>query len=84
VLSPSTWDYDRGRKFQQYRALPSLREYLTVAQDSPHVEHWTRSEEHRGSLAEYNDLNQTIQLTSLGVELPLSEIYLKVDFTPGS
>src|SRR5205809_2192753 len=42
VLSDSTRDYDRGRKFQHYRALPSLQEYLTVAQDTPHIEHWTR------------------------------------------
>ena len=84
VLSPSTRDYDRGQKFQNYRALPSLCEYLTVAQDAPHIEHWTRQADHRGSFVEYDDLNQTIQLTSLGIDLPLSEIYLKIDFTPGS
>src|SRR6185369_6391781 len=62
VLSPSTRDYDRGQKFEQYRTLSSLREYLTVAQDYPHVEHWIRGADCRGSLAEYNDLQQTIQL----------------------
>lgn len=84
VLSPSTRDYDRGLKFQQYRTLPSLLEYLTVAQDAPHIEHWTRGLEKRGSLAEYDDLSQSMQLTSVGCTLPLSEVYLKIDFTPGS
>lgn len=42
VLSDSTKNYDRGQKFQYYRSLPSLTEYLTVAQDEVHVEQWTR------------------------------------------
>jgi Uma2 family endonuclease len=84
VLSPSTRDYDRGQKFQLYRKLPSLREYLTVAQDEPHVEHWIREAGQRASFTEYDDMSQTIQLPSLGVDLPLAEIYLKVDFTPAA
>jgi Uma2 family endonuclease len=84
VLSPSTRDYDRGQKFQQYRTLASLREYLTVAQDTLHIEHWTREFEKRGSLDEYDSLSQVIRLTSIDVELPLAAIYRKIDFTPGS
>jgi Uma2 family endonuclease len=34
VLSPSTEAYDRGEKFAHYRRLPSLREYLLIAQGS--------------------------------------------------
>src|SRR4051794_13700656 len=83
VLSPSTRDYDRGLKFQAYRALPSLLEYLTVAQDEVHIEHWIRGSERRGSLTEYDDLNQSIQLTSVDCVLPLSEIYHKIDFATG-
>jgi len=81
VLSDSTRDYDRGRKFQFYRSLPSLREYLTVEQDAPHIEHWTRQEENRGLLSEFNDLSQSIQLASIDCVLPLSEVYHKVDWT---
>lgn len=33
VLSPSTEDYDLGKKFAHYRRLPTLAEYVTVAQD---------------------------------------------------
>ena len=32
VLSLSTQDYNRGRKFEYYRSIPSLGEYITVAQ----------------------------------------------------
>jgi Uma2 family endonuclease len=52
VLSDSTRDYDRGRKFQHYRTLPSLREYLTIDQDAPHVERYTRQPEDRWLLTE--------------------------------
>ena len=78
VLSKSTRDYDRGMKFEHYRTLPSLLEYLTIAQDKVHVEHWTRQQEHLGLLAEYNDLSQAIQLPAIGCALALSEVYDKV------
>jgi hypothetical protein len=42
VLSDATREYDRGTKWEHYRSLPSLTEYLTVAQDTPHIEHWVR------------------------------------------
>ena len=44
VLSPSTETYDWGKKFQHYRTLASLREYLLIAQDSHRVEHYVRQE----------------------------------------
>ena len=81
VLSPSTKNYDLGVKAQLYRGLPSLREYLTVAQDSPHIEHWTRLEENRGMRSEYDDLSQSIPLPSIDCVLSLAEVYDKVDWT---
>jgi Uma2 family endonuclease len=80
VLSDSTRDYDRGLKFQQYRTLASLAEYLTVAQDAPHVEHWKRQPENRWLLAEYGDPSASIALESIGCVLPLSEVYDRITF----
>jgi len=56
VLSTSTGDYDRGEKFENYRTLPSLIDYLTISQQRPHVEHYTRQAENRWLLVEYADL----------------------------
>lgn len=81
VLSESTRDYDRGRKFQHYRTLPSLAEYLTVEQDEPHVEHCTRQPESRWLLAEFADLGQSIRLASIDCVLPLAEVYDKIDWS---
>ncbi|MBV8903658.1 MAG: Uma2 family endonuclease [Acidobacteriia bacterium] len=81
VLSESTRDYDLGGKFEYYRALPSLMEYLTVAQDEPHVGHWIRQPEDHWLLVETRDLSQTIELVAIPCRLAMAEIYDKVEQT---
>lgn len=78
VLSKSTQDYDRGEKAEFYRALPSLRELVFVSQYRVHVEHMVRRAEREWVLAEYNSLDDTLVLPSLGVSLPLAYIYRRV------
>ncbi|MCS7081155.1 MAG: Uma2 family endonuclease [Chloracidobacterium sp.] len=80
VLSDSTQDYDRGGKFAQYRKLPSLREYVVVAQSTPHVEQHTRQADGRWLLYETTDLAAVLTLEAMGCRLPLAEIYDKVTF----
>ncbi len=62
VLSDSTRDYDLGRKFHHYRTIESLREYLTVDQDTPHVEHHVRQPDNTWVLTDYADLTATLHL----------------------
>lgn len=81
VLSPSTESYDRGDKFAHYRRLPTLREYVLVAQDKARVERFTRQGDD-WLLTDLIDMNSTLRLASIGCELPLSEIYAKVEL-PG-
>lgn len=81
VLSESTKDYDRGGKFAHYRTLDSLQDYVLVAQDAPHAEHYGRQPEGRWLLSETKSLDGEIELTSLDVRLPLDEIYRKVNFS---
>lgn len=78
VLSASTEAIDRGRKFEHYRRLSSLRDYLLVAQDRRHVEHYTRQPDGRWSLGDVEGDGGVIALGSLDCELPLSEVYEKV------
>ena len=79
VASDSTADYDRGCKFERYRSLPSLVEYVTIAQDRAHIEQYTRQDNH-WFLTEYQDRNQTIQFSSVNTALALVDVYAKVDF----
>jgi Uma2 family endonuclease len=78
VLSPSTEKYDRGRKAEHYRRLDTLREYLLIAQDEPQVERYRRQGEHDWLLTEFNGLDQTLELTSIGFDLKLCDIYVGV------
>ena len=81
VLSPSTEAYDRGAKFGYYRQLDSMQEYTLVSQDFMRVEHYLRHNE-QWILTEFGSPDDIVQLKSINCELPLREIYAKVDFPP--
>lgn len=80
VLSPSTEKYDRGKKFQDYRTLPSLREYLLVSQNTARVEHYIRQGDNQWLLKDVTGLDAAAELTSVGCVLTLAEVYDKVTF----
>jgi len=78
VISPKTEEFDRGTKVVQYRTIPSLAEYILVAQDRVHVEHFLRQGSHRWLMIELDDLAQTLELPSIGCRLSLADIYERV------
>ena len=80
VLSPSTEKYDRGTKFAQYRQLPSVQEYVLVAQDRPLVERYVRQTDETWVLTAFSDLTQTFAFGAVPVQVPLAEIYRGVAF----
>jgi len=80
VLSEATRYYKRRDKFQQYRGIASFREYLLVDQAKVHVERHTKQPDGTWSLWETDSLVDTVRLESINVTLPLSEIYLKIEF----
>jgi Uma2 family endonuclease len=75
VLSPSTRDYDHGLKFQLYRDIPSLKEYVLIDSESISVELFFINEHHHWELIEYKTLEESLILDSLQVKLDLKEIY---------
>lgn len=84
VLSPSTEAYDRGDKFRKYRSLASFFEYLLVSQVEPYVEQYHKPLGETNVSWQwqvYEQLTQSVLLHSLNLELPLTEIYRRIDFT---
>jgi Uma2 family endonuclease len=79
VLSKSTASYDRGEKFEHYGSLPSLTDYLLIAQDRAAVEQRTRAEQ-GWQLTFHYGLDAVVSLPSLGCELRLSDVYDKIQF----
>jgi Uma2 family endonuclease len=79
VLSPATEQYDRGVKFQHYRTMDSLKEYILVDQDQVLVEQYTRNADDTWSLRDYRSLDGELKLGSLGVSIPLRSVYDRVE-----
>ena len=80
ILSPSTAAYDKGKKFESYKQIESLQEYILISQDRVNVERHLRL----GTLwraIEFQNLADILPLNSIRCELPLSHIYRRVRFT---
>ena len=77
VLSPSTAAYNRGEKFESYKQLASLQEYILISQDRVRVEHYCRRETqwNRNTLEHLEDI---LSLASIECEVPLRAIYRRV------
>ena len=79
VLSPSTQKYDRTDKFEMYRSIPSLCEYLLIRQDRPFVERYTK--QINGWLfSDFDGLEYSILLESIKIELAMTKIYRGIIF----
>lgn len=75
VLSKSTKSYDRGDKFNLYRDIPNLREYILIDSLSVSVEAFRVNKNGHWELEEYKSLEEVLQLPSLKVSIPLEDIY---------
>ena len=84
VLSESTEGYDRGTKFEHYRKLESLREYVLIAQDKRHVERFTRMPDNTWLLWETDSPDGALHLPAIQCELTVAELYDKVELPEGS
>ena len=83
VLSPSTEAYDRVEKFRKYRSIASFCEYLLVSQTEPYIEQYyncDRPNSDRWQWQVYDGIDRAIVLHSLNIELPMSEVYRRINF----
>lgn len=84
VLSAETEAYDRGKKFHHYRTIESLTEYLLVAQDTYHLEHYVRQANGKWLFSEAKCLSDIVHLPTIKCDLQLAEVYHKVEPLPQS
>jgi Uma2 family endonuclease len=78
ILSDSSKAYDPGKKFQHYQFIDSLVEYILIAQDTIHVDHYVRQKDKTWLRYEYKNPDDTVKLESIGCELALKDIYMKL------
>ena len=82
VLSDSTEAYDRGKKFENYRQMPSLREYLLISQKEPRIEQFVRQENGQWLLRDAAGVESSLSLPSLNVTISLAEVFAGIKFAP--
>jgi Uma2 family endonuclease len=74
ILSDSTEAYDRGEKFEHYRTIESLREYVLASTKSARVDHFVRGEDGEWKLRSYG-AGQSFTLPSIECTLAVDEVY---------
>lgn len=77
VLSTTTERTDRGEKFEAYKSIPELQEYVLIAQDVPQVEVFCRQNAWRPEVLFREDV---LRLDSVGLELPVTQLFRRITF----
>jgi Uma2 family endonuclease len=80
VLSESTGEYDRGQKFDLYRSIPALRDYVLIDQSRVQVEHRRLAPNGEWVSDFRTSLDESIRLVGVELDLPLAGIYAGVGF----
>ncbi len=87
ILSDSTKEYDRTRKFDHYRTIPSLREYVLLEQDMVRVERYSRIENPHvppdrtlWAFQAMTTIEESLTLQSMDCTVPLTELYEDIEF----
>lgn len=78
VLSPSTERKDRGKKGDAYRAVPTMREYLLLAQNRVRAELYRRDTDGKWDCTVLQSMGDVLTLASIGCELRLADVYRHV------
>lgn len=82
VLSPGTERYDRGKKFDLYRELDSLKEYVLVSQDQYRVEQFLRGNGSEWGYRVAFKEDDIVEFPSVGCSIPIKDVYARVVFPP--
>ena len=80
VLSRSTQAYDRGEKFERYKSIETLRDYVLVSQDRPRLEHFSLQSDGSWAHAELEGVDAALTLDSINCHVALADIYDRIDF----
>lgn len=80
ILSPATKSYDRGDKFNLYRQIPALQEYILIDSVSVSVEHFVKTDIHEWKLTELTNITDEFTIRTVDIRITLEELYLDIQF----
>ncbi|MGF1633982.1 MAG: Uma2 family endonuclease [Phycisphaerae bacterium] len=75
VLSDGTEAYDRGEKFEKYRQIDGLQEYILLSQHRPIFESYLRLEDGTWNFTAWEGTDAVAEVRAMDLKLPLSELY---------
>ena len=79
ILSPSTTDYDLGRKFFYYMQIDSFKEYITIDTATLQVRIGNKQDNGAWLFKEYTTLNDSFTIQSIALTINLQEVYSDVN-----
>jgi Uma2 family endonuclease len=79
VLSPGTEHMDKEPKRSAYQQIPSVREYLIISQDAPHITQYVR-QGRRWARRDFSDLAALLELPSINSHILIGDIYKGITF----
>ncbi|MBM4368285.1 MAG: Uma2 family endonuclease, partial [Deltaproteobacteria bacterium] len=82
VSSPSTESYDRGEKFDYYRTLASLRDYLLVSQHEPLLTLFCRDEKTGLWSSREHGAGEQVRIKSVGLRIAVDRVYEGITLEP--
>lgn len=81
VLSPSTSDYDTGKKFMLYRSIPSLKEFWAISSyEHRLLKHVKNPVDNSWILSETVNLADSIVIESLSLSVSMQQLYDETNF----
>lgn len=83
VLSPSTERYDRTDKFDSFKFIASLREYVLISSDRVRVEQFSRTDDGAWTVQIYTLRSEVVNLAAVEIALPLDELYERAELPEG-
>lgn len=75
ILAPRTKTYDRATKFELYKEIPTLKEYIMVDSTCCNVEAWRINYVREWGLEEYKSMDDILRITTIKASIPFKEIY---------
>lgn len=82
VLSESTKEYDRTKRFKAYSTISTFQEYVLIGQTAKSIEQFFKTGNKKWSFRLYDEEDESIEFTSIEAQVSLTDLYNKVEFEP--
>lgn len=80
ILSPSTQEYDRTIKFEFYKKIPSLKEYVLIDSQKVWIEVFTKQKDNSWVSEQYTNPEIEWKIASINYKSKIKEVYKGVIF----